>query len=123
MDNVSLQEKTNPIPLIKYQYLGSIASDKVPTPDNDTFAIINTQRSNMQCRKWIMIAKFAHEMYFVDFLGRKTYHFFKKHYKWRMPAQLLSKRTVWGLYTIYAAFHLLKFCQEEIFGAQDYILL
>ena len=56
MDNVSLQQIINRIPLLKYRYRGSFPSDYVPTLDNDTFAIINTQTSNMQGEHWIMIA-------------------------------------------------------------------
>ena len=56
LDNVSLQQIINRIPLLKYQYRGSSPSDYVPTLDNDTFAIINTQPSNMQGEHWIMIA-------------------------------------------------------------------
>ena len=48
MDNVSLQQIFNRIPLLKYWYRGSFPSDYVPTLDNDNFAIINTQPSNMQ---------------------------------------------------------------------------
>ena len=47
-DNVCLQQLINRSPLLKYWYRGSFASDYVPTFDNDTFAIINTQPSNMQ---------------------------------------------------------------------------
>ena len=48
MDNFALQQIIDRIPLLKFRYLGSFPSDHVPTPDNDTFAIINTQPSNMQ---------------------------------------------------------------------------
>ena len=48
MDNFALQHFINRIPLLKIRYLGSFPSDYVPTLDNDTFAIINTQPSNMQ---------------------------------------------------------------------------
>ena len=42
MDNVSLQQRINRIPLLKCRYRGSFPSDYVPTLDNDTFANINT---------------------------------------------------------------------------------
>ena len=58
MDNFALQQIINRIPLLKVRYLGSFPSDYVPTLDNDTFAIINTQPSNMQGEHWIMIANF-----------------------------------------------------------------
>ena len=56
MDNVSLQQKINCIPLLKYRYRGSFPSDYIPTLDNDTFAVINTQASKMQGEHWKMIA-------------------------------------------------------------------
>ena len=48
MDNVFSQQVINCIPLLKYGYRCSFPSDYVPTLDNDTFAFINTQPSNMQ---------------------------------------------------------------------------
>ena len=51
------------------------SSDYVPTLDKDTFAIINTQLSNMQGEHWIMIANFRHKLYFADSLGHKGYSF------------------------------------------------
>ena len=102
-----------------FRYLGSTPLDYVPTLDNDTFAIINTQPSNMQGEHWIMIANFRHELCFADSLGRKGYSFLKQHYKQMMPAPLQSHPSVCGFYTIYAAFHLFKFQQEEITGVHD----
>ena len=48
-DNVSLEQLINRIPLLKYRRRGSFPSDYVPTFENDTFAIISTQPSIMQC--------------------------------------------------------------------------
>ena len=66
MDNVSLQQIIERIPLLKYRYRGSFSSDYVPTLDNDTFAIINTQPSIMQGKHWIMIANSRQKLYFAD---------------------------------------------------------
>ena len=68
-DNVSLQQLINRIRLFKYRYRGFFPSDYVPTLDIDTFAIINTQPSNMQGGHWIMIAKSHQILYFADSLG------------------------------------------------------
>ena len=119
MDNFALQQFINRIPLPNFRYLGSFPSDYVPTPDNDTFAIINTQPSNMQGEHWIKIANFRHEMYFADSLGCKGYSFLKQHYKQMMPAPLQSHPSVCGFCTIYAAFHLFKFQQKETTGVHD----
>ena len=71
MDNVSLQQTINRIPLLKYRYRGSFPSDYVPILDNDSFAVKNTQPSNMQGEHWIMIASSRQIVYFADSLGRK----------------------------------------------------
>ena len=120
MDNFSLQEFINRMPLLKFRYLDSFPSDYVPTLDNDTFATMNTQPSNMQGEHWIMIANFWHELCFADSLGCKVYSFLSNQdYKQMMPAPLQSRPSVCGFYTIYAAFHLFKFRQEEITGVHD----
>ena len=119
MDNFAWQQIINRIPLLKFRYLGSFPSDYVPTLDNDTFAIINSQPSNMQGEHCIIIANFRHELCFADSLGCKGYNFLKQHYKQLMPATLQSHPSVCGFYTIYAAFHLFKFQQEQITGVHD----
>ena len=118
MDNFALQQIINRILLLKFRYLGSFPSDYVPTHDIDAFAIINTQPSNMQGEHWIMIANFRHKLYFADSLGRKMYRFLKQQ-KQMMPAPLQSHPSVCSFYTIYSAFHLFKFQQEEITGVHD----
>ena len=120
MDNFALQQIINRIPLLKFWCLGSFPSDYVPTLDNHTFAITNTQPSNIQGKHWIKIANFRHELHFADSLGRRRYRFLdNQHYKQMMPAPLQSHPCVCGFYTIYAAFHLFKFQQEEITGVHD----
>ena len=119
MDNFALQQYNNRILLLKFRYLGSFPSDYVPPFDNDTFAIINTQPKKMQGEHWIMIAIFRQELYFADSLGCKEYSFLKQHYKQMVPAPLQSHPSVCGFYTIYAAFHLFKFRQENITGVHD----
>ena len=118
-DNISLQKKINRIPLLKYRYRGSFLSDYVPTLNNDTFAIINTQPSNMQGEHWIMIANSRQLMYFADSPGRKKYSFPKQRYEQMMPEPLQSQLSVCGFYTKYAAIYLLKFRQEEMTGVHD----
>ena len=114
MDNVSLQQIINRIPLLKYRYRGSFPSDYVSTLDNDTFAIINTQPSSLQGENWIMIANCCQKLYFAVSLGRKMYSFFRQHYEQMMPEPLQSHPSVCGFYPIYATFHLFKFRQVEI---------
>ena len=120
MDNFALQQVINCIPLLKFRYLGSFPSDYVSTLDNDTFPIINTQPSKMQGEHWIKVANFRHELCFAESLGCKWYSFLNnQHYKQMMPAPLQSHPSICGFYTIYAAFHLFKFQQEEITGVHD----
>ena len=119
MDNVSLQQIINSISLLKYRYRGSFPSVLVPTIDNDTFGIINTQPSTMQGEHWIMIGNSCQILYFADSVGRKKYSFVKQQYEQMMPERLQSHPGVCGFYTIYAAFQLFKFGQEEITGVHD----
>ena len=70
-DNFALQQIINRILLLKFWWLGSFPSDYVPILDNEVFAVINTQPSNMQGEHWILIANFRHELYFADSLGCK----------------------------------------------------
>ena len=119
MDKVSLEHIFNRIPLIKYWYRGSFISDYVPTLDFDTFAFINTQPIKMQRELWIMIANSRQKLFFADSFGRKKYSCLKQQYDQMMPAPLQSHPSVCGFYTIYAAFHLFKFRQEEITGVHN----
>ena len=119
MNNVSLQQLFNRIPLLKYRYHGSFPSDNVPTLDKDTFAFINTQTSNTQGEHWLMIANSCQILCFADSLGRKKYSLLKQQYEQMMPEPLQSHPSVRGFYTIYAALHLFKFGQEEITGVHD----
>ena len=74
----------------------------------------------MQGEHWIMIANFGHELCFEDSLGCIGCSFLNnQHYKQMMPAALQSHPRVCGFYSIYAAFHLLKFRQEEFTGVHD----
>ena len=114
MDNFALQQIINRNLLLIFRYVGSFPSDYVPNLDNDTFAIINTQPSNMQGELWTMISYVRHELYFADSFGRKGYSFLSnQHYKQMMPAPLQFHQSVCGFYTIYAAFQLFRFRQEE----------
>ena len=120
MDNFALQQNISRNPLPKFRYLGSFHSDYIPTLDNDTFAIMNTQSSNMQGEHWIMVANFRHELYFADSLAGKGYSFLNnQHYKQMLPATLQSHPSVCGFYSIYEAFQLFKFRQKEITGVHD----
>ena len=119
LDNVSLKQIINRISILKYRYRGSFPSDYVPTLDSDTFAIINMQPSNLQGEHWIMIANSCQKMYFEDSFVRKRYSFLKQRYEQMMPEPVQSHPSVCGFYTIYAAFHLFHFRQEEITGVHD----
>ena len=121
MDNTSLKQIVNRIPLLKYRYIGSFPSDFAPNLPNDTFAIISTQPSNTPGEHWIMIAKFHHEMYFANSLGLSinNYPLLKQNYSQMVRTRPQDHPSVCGFYTFYAAFHLFKFQQEEITGVHD----
>ena len=73
----------------------------------------------MQGEHWIMVAISCQKLYSADSLGRKKYSFLKQQYEQMMPDPLQSHPVVCGFLTIYEAFHLFKFRQEEITGVHD----
>ena len=73
----------------------------------------------MQGEHWMIIASSCQNFCFADSLGRKKYSFLKQQYEQMMPELLQSQPSLCGFYTIYAAFHLFKFRQEEITGVND----
>ena len=101
--------------------MGSFPSDFFPNLPNDTFAIINTQPSNTPGDHWIMIANVHHELYFADSHGLSinNYTFLKQNYSQMVRTRPQDRPSVCGFYTIYAAFHLFTFQQEEITGVHD----
>ena len=111
---ISVQQTTNRILHFKYRYRGSFPSDFVPTLDDDTSAILN-----MQGEHWTINANYRQLLYFADFLGREKYTFFKQQYERIMTEPLQPHPSLFGFYTLYAAFHPLKNQQEESTGVQD----
>ena len=97
------------------------ATKSVANHPNDTFAIINTQPSNTPGEHRITIAKFCHELYFADSLGISINNnpFLEQNYSQMVRTRLQDHSSVCGFYTIYTAFHLFKFQQEEITGVHD----
>ena len=96
--------------VFQYSSIGTVVffrSDYVPTLDNETFAIINSQPSIMQGAHWTKNANSCHNWYFPDSLGRPS--FLKHQYKQMMPEPLQSHPSVCSFYVTYAIFHFLKF--------------
>ena len=48
MDYIVMRQVIDRNPLLKYRYLRSFPSDRVPNLPNDTFAIVNTEPVNSQ---------------------------------------------------------------------------
>ena len=119
MDNISRQQIIKRIPLLQYRYRGSFPSDYNPTLDNDSFAIINTQLSNMQGEHWIMLANFRQKFYFADSLDCKKYSFLKQQKEQMMPEPLQSI-SAFAVSTRYLQlFMSSNFDKEEITGFQE----
>ena len=120
MNNVSIEQKLNHIPLLTNWYLGSNPFYFFPIPPNETFPILYTQPSKMQGYHWKKnIANSCQILYFDEVLGRKKYTFFKHQKDEMMPEPQQFHPSVCSWYTIYAAFHLFKFRQEENTGVHD----
>ena len=125
MDKTSLEQIVNRIPLPKCQYIGSFPSHFAPTLPNDSFAILDVQPRSIPCDEWIVIALFHLVMYFAKSLDLsiKNYPFLEQRCRQRIPTRLQGHSSVCGFYTIYAAFHLFKFEQEELTGVNDVTVL
>ena len=80
MDNFSLLQIIERIPELRFKYMGSYPSDKVPQLTKYSFAIVNSAPSNDRGEHWIMMARLDKTYYFADSLGRKrtTYSFLTK---------------------------------------------
>ena len=59
-------KKINKFPFFNYRYLGSIPSDCLPTLLNSSFAIINTEPSNMKAKHRRLIANSRHKLNFAE---------------------------------------------------------
>ena len=71
MDNFSLLKFIERISQLRYKYMGSYPSDKVPRLKKYSFAIINSAPSNDRGEHWIMIARLDKTYYFADCLVQK----------------------------------------------------
>ena len=111
MDNVSLRQIINRIPLLRYRCFGSFPSDFVPVLPNETFAFMNKQPTNMQSGHWIMIANSCRKLYFEDSLGRPS---FKQQYQRMMPQPLHFHHSVCVFYTLYAVFQICSSNNKKI---------
>lgn len=119
MDNISLSQIIERIPILKYRYIGNYPADNVPNLPKYTFAIINTAPSSSSGEHWIMIARLNKTYYFADSLGRRRYKFLNKKYQRMVPRKLQNIENLCGFYTIYAAFHLFTFFESKINNVHD----
>lgn len=125
MDSLSLMQIIERIPELQYKYLGCFPADCVPELPPDTFAVLNNKASSSKGEHWLMIARKAEKYYFADSLGRKQrqYPFLKRKYKQMIPDKLQEMDNMCGFYTIYAAYQLFKFNQENLIGLVDVDIL
>ena len=118
MDDIALRQIIDRTPLLKYRYIISFPSDRVPNQPNDTFDIVDTEPSYMSAEHWEMIAKLKQQLYLADSLCGSC-NFLKQYYQKMVPVKLQSHPSVRGFYAIYSAFHLFKFQQEQLTGVHD----
>ena len=111
MENVSLQQIVNRLPLLNCKYFGSLPSDYVPILPNGT---VKTQPSKIPGERCEMIANCRHKLYFADYLGPNSA--LEQQYKQMMPELLNCPPSICGFYTIYEAFDLFRLRQVEITG-------
>ena len=109
------------IPELRFTYMGSYPSDKLPQLTKYSFAIINSAPSHDRGEHWIMIARLDKSYYFADSLGRKrsTHPFLMKKIRRMVPRKLQKTDNLCGFYAIYSAFLLLEFFQKNLNNVHD----
>ena len=70
MDNVSLSEIINKIPLLKYKYLGSYPANNSPILPVNSFKIVNTEPGGSEGGHWILLANRDGKLFYGDSLGQ-----------------------------------------------------
>ena len=95
MDNFSLLQIIERIPELRFKYMGSYPSDKVPQLTKYSFAIVNSAPSNDRGEHWIMMARLDKTYYISDSLDRKrtAYSFLTKKYRRMVPRKLQKLKT------------------------------
>ena len=80
MDNFSLLQIIEKIPELRFIYMRSYPSDKLPRLTKYPFGIVNSAPSKNGEEHWIMIVQLDKTYYLADSLGRKrtTYSFLTK---------------------------------------------
>ncbi len=110
MDNKSLQDIISRIPLLKYKYMGSFPADFIPPLRNNTFVIVNTDRSLEEGTHWILIANKNGKFFYADSMGQplEVYGNIKLPYKniQRLVYVQLQNMALCGMYCIYFAWTL-----------------
>ena len=94
------------VPELRFKYMGSYPSDKVPQLTKYAFTIIDSVPSNDRGEHWIKIAQMEKTYYFADSMGRKrsTYSLQTKKYRQTVHRKLQKIDDLWGFYAIYSAF-------------------
>ena len=82
MDNFSLLQTIETIPELRFNYMGSYPSDKIPQLTKYYFVVVISAPINCRGEHWTMIARLGKIYYFADSLGRNrsTYSFLTKNY-------------------------------------------
>ena len=102
MNNFSLLQIIERIPELRFKYMQSYPSDKVPQLTKYSFAIVISAPSNGRGGHWIMMARLDKTYYFAASLGRKrtTYSFLTKKYRRMVPRKLRKTDNLYGFYAI-----------------------
>ena len=108
MDNFSLLQTIERIPELRFKYMGSYHSDRVPQRTKHYFTIVNSAPSKNRAEHLFMVALLDKTYFFADSLVRKraAHSFLTKKY-WRMVPRKLQKTD--NLCAFYSDFLLFKF--------------
>ena len=120
-DKFLLLQIIEKIPELKFKYMGSYPSDKVPQLTKYSFAITNSAPSTGRGERWIMTTRLDKNYYIADSLARERsiYPFLTKKYRRMVPQKPQKTESLCGIYAIYSALLLFRFFQKNLNKVHD----
>ena len=109
------------IPELRFKYMGSYPSDKVPELTIYSFTVINSAPSNDRRENSILIARLDKSYYFEDSLARdrSIYPFLTKKYRRMLLLKLQKTDNLCEFYSSYSTFILFKLFQKNLNNVHD----
>ena len=108
MDNFLLLQTIERIPELRFNYLGSYSSDKVPQLTNYSFVIVKTAQAMIE-GALDHDSSIGQKLFFAGSVSRKRTAYFFLNYRRMGPRKLIKNYNLCEFYTIFSSFLLFKF--------------